>query len=54
MVNDVGPGVRSYLGGDSEFAALMTVVREIPNRSEIRVFDTPSPACLLISAQHSK
>lgn len=31
-VNDVGPGVRSYLGGASEFTASITVVREIPNR----------------------
>ena len=53
-VNDVGPGVRSYLGGASEFTALMTVVREIPNRSAIRAFGTPSAASLLISAQSSK
>ena len=31
-VNDVGPGDRSYLGGASEPTALITVVREIPNR----------------------
>ena len=52
--NDVGPGDRSYLGGASEFTALITVVREIPNRSAIRVFGTPSAASLLISAQSSK
>jgi len=33
------------------YTALMTVVREIPNRSAIRVFGTPSAASLLISAQ---
>jgi len=32
----------------------MTVVREIPNRSAIRAFGTPSAASLLISAQSSK
>ena len=53
-VNDVGPGVRSYLGGASDFTALITVVREIPNRSAIRAFGTPSAASLLISAQSSK
>jgi hypothetical protein len=53
-VNDVGPGDRTYLGGESEFTALMTVVREIPNRAAIRAFGTPSAASLLISAQSSK
>ena len=53
-VNDVGPDARSYRGGACEFTALMTVVREIPNRSAIRAFGTPSPASLLISAQSSK
>jgi len=52
--NDVGRGLRSYRGGAAEFTALMTVVREIPNRSAIRVFGTPSPASLLINAQSSK
>jgi hypothetical protein len=32
----------------------MTVVREIPSRSAIRAFGTPSAASLLISAQSSK
>lgn len=53
-VNDVGPGDRSYFGGESEFTALMTVVREIPRRSAIRAFGTPSAASLRISAQSSK
>jgi hypothetical protein len=53
-MNDVGLGDRSYLGGASEFTALITVVREIPSRSAIRAFGTPSPASLLISAQSSK
>ena len=44
-------GFHSYRGGAAEFTALMTVVREIPNRSAIRTFGTPSPASLLISAQ---
>jgi hypothetical protein len=33
---------------------LITVVREIPSRSAIRAFGTPSAASLLISAQSSK
>ena len=53
-MNDVGPGVRSYRGGASDFTALITVVREIPNRSAIRAFGTPSAASLRISAQSSK
>ena len=53
-MNDVGPGDRSYRGGASEPTALITVVREIPNRSAIRAFGTPSAASLLISAQSSK
>jgi hypothetical protein len=40
-VNDVGPGLRSYLGGASEFTALITVFRETPNRAAIRAFGTP-------------
>ncbi len=53
-MNDVGLGDRSYFGGVSEFTALITVVRDIPNRSAIRAFGTPSAASLLISAQSSK
>ena len=53
-MNDVGPDDRSYLGGASDFTALITVVREIPNRAAIRAFGTPSAASLLISAQSSK
>jgi hypothetical protein len=53
-VNDDGPGFRSYRGGASEFTALMTVLREIPNCAAIRAFGTPSAASLLISAQSSK
>lgn len=53
-VNKVGAGFRSYTGGESEFTALMTVVREIPNRSAILAFGTPSAASLRINAQSSK
>jgi hypothetical protein len=54
-VNDVAAnGVRSYFGGSVEFTAAVTVLREIPNRSAIRVFGTPSAANLRISAQSSK
>ncbi len=53
-VNDVGPGIRSYRGGASEFTAFTTVVRETPNRSAIRAFGTPSAASLLISASPPK
>ena len=53
-MNDVGRGDRSYLGGPLEFTALITVVREIPNRAAICAFGTPSEASLLISAQSSK
>ncbi len=53
-MNDVARGFRSYRGGAAEFTDLMTVVREIPNRSAIRTFGTPSPASLLINAQSSK
>lgn len=54
MVNDVARGGRAYRGGASEFTALMTVVREVPSRSEIRAFGTPTAGSLLISAQSSK
>lgn len=40
-VNEVGPAVRSYHGGASEFTALITVVREIPSRAATRAFGTP-------------
>jgi hypothetical protein len=53
-VNDVGPGDRSYLGGESDFSALMTVVHEIPSRAAMRAFGTTPAASLLISAQSSK
>jgi hypothetical protein len=53
-VNDVGAGLRSYLGGDCETTAFTTVVREIPNRRAIAAFGTPSAASLLINAQSSK
>jgi hypothetical protein len=53
-VNDVVFDVRSYLGGASEFTALMTVFLEIPNRCAMRAFGTPSAANLLINAQSSK
>ena len=42
------------LGGSVEFTAADTVLREIPNRSAIRFFGTPSAANLRISAQSSK
>ena len=54
-VNDVAAtGTRSYFGGADEFTALVTVFREIPSRSAIRVLGTPSAASLLINAQSSK
>src|SRR5262249_12705183 len=53
-VNDVGRAHRTYLGGASEATAFTTVVREIPSRSAIRDFGTPSAASLRISAQSSK
>ena len=44
-VNDVAStGARSYFGGSVDATALATVFREIPNRSAIRVFGTPSAA----------
>src|SRR5262249_40066175 len=54
-VNDVAAtGARSYLGGSLDATARPTVLREIPNRSAIRVFGTPSAANLRINAQSSK
>jgi hypothetical protein len=53
VTNEVSAGARSYLGGASDFTALITVVREIPNLAAIRACGTPSPASLLISAQSS-
>ena len=47
-------GARSYFGGSVDATALATVLREIPNRSAIRVFGTPSAANLRINAQSSK
>ena len=52
--NDVGAGLRSYLGGTSDATAFTTVVREIPRRDAIRAFGTPSAASLRINAQPSK
>ena len=52
-VNDVNTGGRSYLGGNGDATAFTTVVREIPNRSAICLFGTPSPASLRINAQSS-
>jgi hypothetical protein len=51
--NDVADGDRSYFGGTDDATALPTVVREIPNRSAIRFFGTPSAAKLRINAQSS-
>jgi hypothetical protein len=54
-VNDVtATGARSYFGGSLDSAARATVFREIPNRSAIRAFGTPSAANLRINAQSSK
>jgi hypothetical protein len=52
-VNAVGCRLRSYLGGASEATVFTTVVREIPSRTAIRDFGTPSAASLLISAHSS-
>ncbi|HEV7195939.1 MAG TPA: hypothetical protein VGN19_08360 [Pedococcus sp.] len=41
-MNDLGPGARTYLRGAAELTAVITLVREIPNRSAIRAFATPS------------
>ena len=51
--NDVAAGVRSYFGGAVDATAFTTVVREIPNRSAICFFGTPSAARLRIKAQSS-
>jgi hypothetical protein len=51
--NDVTAGNRSYFGGDIDATAFTTVVREIPNRSAICFFGTPSAASLRINAQSS-
>ena len=54
-VNDVDTaGTRSYFGRSLDATARATVLREIPNRSAIRVFGTPSPASLRTNAQSSK
>ena len=53
-VNDVAAGARSYFGGAVDATAFTTVFREIPNRSAICVFGTPSAASLRINAQSSK
>lgn len=42
VTNDVSAGARSYRGGASDLTALITVVREIPNRAAIRACGTPS------------
>ena len=52
--NDVVTGLRSYFGGASEATAFTTVVREIPRRTAICAFGTPSAASLRIRAQSSK
>jgi hypothetical protein len=52
--NDVGAGLRSYLGGASEATAFTTVVRDIPRRAAICAFGTKSAASLRISAQSSR
>ncbi|MDX2378007.1 hypothetical protein M4I32_14515 [Microbacterium sp. LRZ72] len=54
MTNEDGVGVRSYRGGESDRTAFNTVVLEIPNRSAIRAFGTPSAANRRINAQSSK
>lgn len=50
-VHDVGTGDRTYLGGASEFTALITVVGETPNPLAIR--PSASSAKFLISARSS-
>jgi hypothetical protein len=44
----------SYFGGATDATALPTVVRDIPNRSAICLFGTPSAASLRINAQSSQ
>lgn len=51
--NDVGTDRRPYVGGPSDFAASITVVRKMPNRRAIAACGTPSAASLLISVQSS-
>jgi hypothetical protein len=54
-VNDVAStGRREYFGGSLDATPRATVLREIPNRSAIRAFGTPSTANRRISAQSSK
>ena len=54
-VNDVASaGARSYFGGDVDATAFATVFREMPSRSAICVFGTPSAASPRINAQSSK
>ena len=53
-MNDVDAGRRSYLGGDSDATALITVVRRYPAAERPARFGTPSAASRLISAQSSK
>lgn len=53
-MNDVGPRLRSYLGGPCEATTAATVFLEMPNLLAITAFGTPSAASLLISAQSSK
>ena len=52
--NDVSAGLRTYLGGATDPTAFTTVVREIPSRTAIRAFGTPSAANLPINAQTPK
>ncbi|MDQ6851762.1 MAG: hypothetical protein M3070_17845, partial [Actinomycetota bacterium] len=47
-------GGRAYVGGSLDATARATVLREIPNRSAIRAFGTPSAANPRINAQFSK
>ncbi len=46
--------LRSHLGGASDATAFTTIVREIPSRTAICAFGTPSAASLRISAQSYK
>lgn len=52
--NDVTAGGGSYFGGADDATAFSTVVRELPNRSAICFFGTPSAASLRINARSSK
>lgn len=49
-VNDVGPGVRSYFGGESDPRMAYNVVRDTASRFAIAAFEKPYAAGLRTSA----